>query len=328
MVIAKRLQRLGYLWAAFTAILFAACFAPAAPVVWTGPMTNFTQVAFDPAQPTNQDHLTDRVWITRAQTMGIFNAASETFFTPFSSPADTEWADGAASNHVHLSFTDWNTWAKEIHGGPPSTIGVAAAGHPISQDIYVDIMFTSWGASGEGGFGYQRSTPVVASGPPSVSITNPPNGAVFAAPANIVVIASASLPGGTVTNVQFFLNGAPLGSPQAAPFTVTASNLATASYALTAVATGNGLSSTSSVVNISVVTPVVVTNSAPAVTNGQFAFDYSANPGLNYVVQKSSNLLDWISISTNRAGSNPVHFTDTFAPGGNFFYRVGRVPNP
>ena len=302
-------------------------FVPAAPVVWSGPMTNFTEVGFDPAQTTNQDHLTDRVWITRAATMGIFNAASESVFTSFSSPADTEWADGAAANHAQLTFTDWETWAKTIHGGPPSTVSVPAVVHLISQDIYVDILFTFWGVQ-SGGFAYQRSTPAAVSSAPGVSITNPPNGKVFAEPATVSITATATLTGGTVTNVQFFLNNSSLGSIKVAPFTITAGNLATASYVLKAVATGNGLSSTSSIVNISVVTPVIVTNSAPMVTNGQFTFDYNANSGLNYVVQKSSNLLDWISISTNTGSTNPVHFTDPFTPLGNFFYRVGRMQNP
>ncbi|HEY2082766.1 MAG TPA: Ig-like domain-containing protein [Verrucomicrobiae bacterium] len=313
--------------AAFIVSVFVSSIASAAPVVWSGPMTNFTQVGFDPAQPTNQDRMTDRVWITRDVTMGLFNAASESTYTHNVSPKDTEWADGAAANHSQLSFTDWEDWAKGIHGGPPGTVGVAATVHLISQDIYVDIMFTFWGGA-SGGFAYQRATPGAGQAPPSVTITNPADGAVFAAPANVSITADASLPGGTVTNVQFFLNGSSLGSAQTAPFTLTANNLAPASYMLSAIATGHGLSETSSVVNISVVTPVAISNSAPMIANGQFAFDYSANPGLNYVVQKSSNLLSWASISTNTANSNPVHFTDSFVPTENFFYRVGRVPNP
>jgi hypothetical protein len=82
------------------------------------------------------------------------------------------------------------------------------------------------------------------------------------------------------------------------------------------------------VVNITVVAPVTVSNSTPVVANGQFSFDYSANPGLSYVVQKSANLLDWIPIATNTAATNPQHFTDTFVPGSTLFYRVGRQPNP
>src|SRR5271169_2681379 len=39
---------------------------------------------------------------------------------------------------------------------------------------------------------------------PTVSITNPIDGAVFAAPANLAIAADAAVSSGTVTNVQFF----------------------------------------------------------------------------------------------------------------------------
>ena len=317
---------LGMLYRLAGLILIASA-AQAAPVIWNGPMTNFIQEGFDPTQPTNQDRITQNVWITRAQTQGIFNAAQEQFFTANFSPEDTEWADGSTSNYATLSYTNWNVWVKVEHSGPPSTIGVPAVVHLISEDIYIDIKFTFWGASG-GGFGYQRSTPSPSVNPPSVSITNPADGAVFAAPANVSVSAAASMTGGSVTNVEFFLNNTSIGSVQAAPFTIQVDNLSAASYQLAAAATGAGLSTTSSVIHFSVVTPIVISNSPPQVTNGQFAFDYSANTGLRYVVQRSANLLDWTSVVTNTATNNPAHFTDDLVPDGSFFYRVGRLPNP
>jgi hypothetical protein len=82
------------------------------------------------------------------------------------------------------------------------------------------------------------------------------------------------------------------------------------------------------VVSISVVSPVAVSNSAPMVANSQFTFSYTANPGLAYVVQNSSNLVSWVSISTNVASSSSVSVTNVFVPANGQFYRVGRVPNP
>jgi len=98
---------------------------------------------------------------------------------------------------------------------------------------------------------------------PTVSITNPVGGAVFAAPANVDIGASAAVSGGTVTNVQFYTNGISLQSIQTAPFTLTASNLATGAYALKAVATASGISTTSTVVNITVDAPPAVTITNP-----------------------------------------------------------------
>jgi hypothetical protein len=164
--------------------------------------------------------------------------------------------------------------------------------------------------------------------PPSVAITNPAGGAVFAAPANVQITASASVVKGSVTNVSFFSGSTLLGSATVSPFAVTANNLSANSYALTAVATAAGLSTTSAVVNISVVNPVAVSNSVPSVANGQFTFSYNANPGLTYVVQKSSNLVSWVSLSTNVASGSPVQVTDAFVPTNSQYYRIGLAPNP
>jgi hypothetical protein len=96
---------------------------------------------------------------------------------------------------------------------------------------------------------------------------------------------------------------------------------------VTAVATAAGISATSSVVNVNVVTPVTTGLSAPTSANNQFSFSYSANSGLRYVVESSSNLFNWTPLFTNTAGGSAVLFTTNIMPG-DAFYRVGRLPNP
>ena len=168
-----------------------------------------------------------------------------------------------------------------------------------------------------------------ANTPPSVTITNPANGAVFAAPANVIIQANASDTDGSVANVQFFRDTTLLGADSAAPFSIVASNLAAGSYALRAVAVDNGgLSSTSAVVIISVVTPVSSALSPPLVANGLFQFNYSANAGLRYVIENSSNLASWTAVRTNTASSSNERFEEAFNAGLLRFYRVGRLPNP
>jgi hypothetical protein len=163
---------------------------------------------------------------------------------------------------------------------------------------------------------------------PIVNISSPAGGAVFAAPANVPITAGASVSSGTVTNVTFYSGGVPLGSATAAPFSITASNLAANSYSFTAVATAAGISTTSPPVSITVVSPVPVSLSAPAVAAGQFSFGYTVNPGLTYVIESSSNLFNWVPIGTNLASSNPSVFTDSSGLGAQRFYQVVLQANP
>ena len=165
--------------------------------------------------------------------------------------------------------------------------------------------------------------------PPGVAITSPGGGSVFAAPVSVEISVSVTNNTGSVTNVQFFANGGALGSVTNAPFNFTTAPLSFGLYALTAKATAStGLSATSAPVNISVVTPVAVSNFFPRVTNGQFVFDHTANPGLRYAVENTTNFTAWSPLVTNTAVSNSVEVRDSFQVGSLRFYRVGRVPNP
>ena len=248
------------------AILFLAsviiAFSARGATLWTGPTTNFVNLAgSDTTQAVNQDRLVAGVWITRGASQGLFNAAVETGFTHFLSPADTEWADGDLANYGSLSYVDWDTWAKNGHGGPPNTVGVNAVVHLINEDIYLSVTFTSWGGLG-GGFAYTRSTPGAANQPPAVNITSPADGASFTAPAVVSISATAIDPDGTVTNVAFFDGTTLLGHTNDTPYMISAT-LAAGSHPLTAVATDNaGLASTSSVVTVSVGSA----NAGPSIT--------------------------------------------------------------
>jgi hypothetical protein len=56
---------------------------------------------------------------------------------------------------------------------------------------------------------------------------------------------------------------------------------------------------------------------------GSFSFTVSGNPGQAYVVQTSSNLQDWVSLSTNTA---PFVFVDPAAA--QFSQRFYRTASP
>ena len=75
-------------------------------------------------------------------------------------PFDTEWAFGSAADWQSLVFDPWVVWNEAY---PPDTmIDQDAVVHLISDDIYIDIEFTSWSIGyegGGGGFSYARAVP-------------------------------------------------------------------------------------------------------------------------------------------------------------------------
>src|SRR4030095_2024108 len=95
--------------------------------------------------------------------------------------------------------------------------------------------------------------------PPGVNITAPANNAIFTAPANITIAATATDTDGTVTKVDFFDGATLIGTATAAPYSVTLANAALGSHSFPARATDDlGAVTTSSAVS-------VVVNAAPTV---------------------------------------------------------------
>jgi hypothetical protein len=292
---------------------FAGAQKTCAQTLWTGPNTNFTQSA---------SNFTDvlipgAVSLSRNFSQWLFNPDGGDQGPAPGTPTDTGWAFGTVGNYAALSYQSFDS----LRNGDLSALIVSNAMvvHLTNEGIYLSLTFSAWPQHG-GFFAYTRSTP-------AVTITTPTNGTQFAAPANVNIVADAAVAGHTVTNVEFFANTTSLGAVQSAPYSVKTGNLAGGQYALTAVETAGGISETSLVVNISVVTSAV-TLSRPRITNNLFAFDYSANAGSTYVVQKSSNLVNWLAVITNTPTNNSVHFTDTFTKNGVRYYRIDTVSKP
>lgn len=131
--------------------------------IWSGNTLVFSKTdGADWTVASNQDRITDKVWITRANNKGIFNIAQESSYQGEdvygNSPMGTEWAFGTTDRLPFLRFT---TWAQAHRGYPPELVGRNMVLHLISDDIYIDITFTSWSngdSGGQGGFAYNRST--------------------------------------------------------------------------------------------------------------------------------------------------------------------------
>ena len=94
----------------------------------------------------------------------------------------------------------------------------------------------------------------MANQPPTVSLSSPVPNQVLSAPATVTLTATATDSDGTISKVDFYRGGSTLiGTATAAPYTVTWSNAAAGTYALTAKATDNkGVAATSAAVNLKV----------------------------------------------------------------------------
>ena len=177
--------------------------------------------------------------------------------------------------------------------------------------------------------GSQTGSVIVQQGantPPIVTITNPPNNSVFAAPATFVLAASASDAGGSVAQVEFFRGTTSLGTDTSGPYSVNVSDLAAGSYTLSAVALDNGGARTTNAISVSVVNaPAPQISSPQRVSPGLFRFSHSANAGLRYAVDATTNLAQWRGVATNTATGPSVNVTNAASAAAEF-YRVRRLP--
>ena len=157
---------------------------------------------------------------------------------------------------------------------------------------------------------------------PIVTITNPPNGAIFTSPVSFDLQAVTTI---TPGSVLFYVDDVLIGKVTAPPYTVQVASLAVGNRVLKAIATNRGYEvpvSTNSV-SITVVPPITVQH--PRLVAGQFVFDAQVVAGWQTVLQTSSNLSTWAAIQTNTALSTLQTFTNAPTTGLNF-YRVAQGP--
>ena len=112
---------------------------------------------------------------------------------------------------------------------------------------------------------WRQTLTVTVNAKPTVNITSPTAGAVFLAGVDITITASASDADGSIAVVSFYAGTTQLGGAvSASPYAYTWTGVASGSYALTARATDNrGSVSTSAVVNIQVTQPPTVVLTTP-----------------------------------------------------------------
>jgi probable HAF family extracellular repeat protein len=175
--------------------------------------------------------------------------------------------------------------------------------------------------------GVYHSFLLTPAGPLTVTITNPAPNAVFPPPATFVVSATASDMAGTVTNVQFLINGSLLGNSTSVPYNATASNLGLGPYALTAVASDDmGLKATNSI-NVTVANPSLgsITISNVAYAGNGLSFSFGTQPGYTYEGQFTTPLSvnnTWLTFTNLAGDGSTVRVTDSAATNGQRYYRV------
>ncbi|MBN1576001.1 MAG: CehA/McbA family metallohydrolase [Chitinispirillaceae bacterium] len=143
----------------------------------------------------------------------------------------------------------------------------------------------------------------VPNNPPACSITAPDNGATFTAPAEVTIIASAHDSDGTVTGVEFFVNGKSAGRDSDAPFSCILKDGAAGPYVITAVAADNaGESVTSAPVVITVNAPPTCSITAP--TSG-YTFIAPADVSISASASDSFGTVEEVELFVNgkKAGS-------------------------
>jgi plastocyanin len=163
--------------------------------------------------------------------------------------------------------------------------------------------------------------------PPTVTITNPLANATFQAPASFILAATASDSGGSVTNVQFLINGSVVGNATATPYTASASGLAAGAYILAAVASDNvGLKATNSIsITVTNQPLAAVTISNPSFDGSSFRLSFATQTGYTYNSQFSASLSgsgSWVTFNTVAGNGTTVTVTNGLGANVVGYYRV------
>jgi regulation of enolase protein 1 (concanavalin A-like superfamily) len=158
------------------------------------------------------------------------------------------WVKLVRAGDVITAYTspDGATWtmvgSDTFAMGSSIVVGLAVSSHVAGTNAtatFDNVAITGGGAP--------------ANTPPTVSLSNPADGATFTAPATIDLAASASDADGTISSVKFYAGATLVATANAAPYQVTWSNVPEGSYTLTAVASDDdGAATTSAPVHVTV----------------------------------------------------------------------------
>jgi plastocyanin len=236
---------------------------------------------------------------------------------------------------VHIVTGEVVEWDDD--GSGPYSVGVYNSSGSASGLTPFGVRFTRAGTyyvMDE--YGVQGTIYVSPNVPPTVAITAPADGAVFAAPATFDFTAVASdTDSDGLSDVEFHVGTnfvddifSPFGTSTATN-TTSVTNLAAGTYTLAAIAFDNSGATATSSITITVQAGSAIKLAPPVITAGKFVFGVTGlTAGKTNVLQTTANLdasNGWTSLSTNVATSSSATFTNTVSPGRHFF-RVMQLP--
>jgi plastocyanin len=171
---------------------------------------------------------------------------------------------------------------------------------------------------------------VSANTPPSVTITNPTNNAVFTAPASFTFAADASdSDADGLSDVEFYVGTNLVDDVFSSPFATSVTDLTAGSYTLTVIAYDNVGATATNSITITVQNSASITLTALNLAAGQFWFNaIGLTVGKTNILQASTNLAssaNWVSIKTNVSISGSTSFTNAVS-GGRCFFRLLQLP--
>ena len=210
-------------------------------------------------------------------------------------------------NRTGNTFTGYSS----SNGTNWSTIGSVSI--TMSNSVYIGLAVTAHNNTNYNNavFDQVQLTGGISNAPPTVTWVSPTNGSTFFPGTNLTLLATASDPDGSITNVDFFAGGTRIGNATGSPYSTPWTNVPAGTFALTAVATDNlGSRATSAPVTITL--PIILA-SPQRLTNGQFKMSFYGIAGNTYVVDASTNLVGWQPLYTNFTTNSPWQFIDISA---------------
>ncbi len=188
----------------------------------------------------------------------------------------------------------------------------------------LDVKFIVAAGTVEDSFSILKDIPNV---PPTVALTSPAGGTVFAEHGSVVLAATAADANDAIKRVDFYAGSTFIGSDTSAPYTATWSDVPLGTHALTAMAVDTlGANTFSAAVNITVIVPPPVppTPGAFAVTagNGQIGLTWAASAGADgYTITRGTSASRPFGVIATVGAV--TDYTDSAIPlAANYFYQV------